>query len=159
MIVAIPITGDKISPTLDFSVTFLLVTIDGGKIIERTETQLTETILPLKVARLVGMRVDTVICNAVSNPFSSMLMHAGVELYSWIDGEVEEALRLFIGGKLSAARSMLPAARGFGVGQGRGGEGRGRGGGGGRGKGGGRGRGGQGGGRGRGGNNSGFFLT
>ena len=111
MKIAIPLFGTRISPRFDHTKKFLLVSAENGKIIDRQEL-LTEGWTSLtRIKRLRELGVDTLICSGIDCFSARQLDFYGVRIYSWVTGEVEDALRCFLEGKLESGTMMGPGGR------------------------------------------------
>jgi predicted Fe-Mo cluster-binding NifX family protein len=107
---AIPIFNDRISPVFDSASRLVLVDIEDGREIHRTERALEEDELGCRARRVAELGVDLLICGAISRPLEAMLLSAGVEVIPQICGPVEEVLTAFRMGKLSEETYVMPGA-------------------------------------------------
>ncbi len=131
MRVGIPIWNGRVSPVLDTAERVVVVDTETGADEVREEVALEPRRLPLRAARIAELRLDLLVCGAVSRPLAEMLAAAGVRLEPWISGEVEDVLGALTTGQLDRPRYRMPgccAGRGQGRGRGRGRSHRGRGG-------------------------------
>jgi predicted Fe-Mo cluster-binding NifX family protein len=102
MKIAIPLFGTRIAPRFDCTDKFLLVAVENGNIIARQELLAEGWPFLARIKKLRELDVDTLICNGI-DCFSSRKLHFnGIRIYSWVTGEVEEALRCFLDGRLEA---------------------------------------------------------
>lgn len=131
MRVGIPIWNGRVSPVLDTAERVVVVDTETGADEVREEVALEPRRLPLRAARIAELRLDLLVCGAVSRPLAEMLAAAGVRLEPWISGEVEDVLGALTTGQLDRPRYRMPGCcggRGQGRGRGRGRSHRGRGG-------------------------------
>jgi predicted Fe-Mo cluster-binding NifX family protein len=145
MKIAIPLFGTRVSPRIEFAPEFLLVEPDAGEGHVRERIPVAHWSPAERAARLAGLGVGVVICGGISRFLAEQLASQGIQVYSWVSGEVDHALQCFLTGQLESGVMAGPGGA-CGRWQIRCGGRRGRGAGGGRG----RGRGGSGGGPGRG---------
>ncbi len=124
MRVGIPIWNGRVSPVLDTAERVVVVDTEAQTGELREEVALEPLRLPLRAARIAELRLDLLVCGAVSRPLAEMLAAAGVRLEPWISGEVEDVLGALTAGQLDRPRYRMPGCCG-GRGQGRG-RGRGR---------------------------------
>ena len=123
--IAIPTWNGRISPVFDTALRLLLVDVRQRGEHSRFEIDISEPFLPSKTMRLTELRVETLICGAISGQFAQMITSAGIELIPWISGQVEDVLRAFLGGDLFDMQFVMPGRpdywdRGPGGGYGRG---------------------------------------
>nr|HID58349.1 hypothetical protein [Desulfobacterales bacterium] len=109
MRVCLPIWGSQLSTVFDFASRFLLVDINGRKILAKEYIHIDRDLPPvLRVARLNQHKVDLVICGAISNPLGAMVFHSGIDVIPWVAGRVDEIIDAYIQNKLIAPRYALP---------------------------------------------------
>jgi predicted Fe-Mo cluster-binding NifX family protein len=122
---AITVWNGRIAPVFDVAGTLRLV-----ELAENTVTQDQLVSLPFdrgifsRVVALTGLKTDVLVCGAVSRPVHRMLADSGIEVHSFVSGEVEEVLKAFLEGSFDEAVFFMP---GCGGGRGRQGCGRGAG--------------------------------
>ena len=106
--IAIPVSQERISPVLDAAVRLLLITRRRGKEVARRESVLSP--LPLEgLARSVAeLRVDVLLCAALSEPLLRALERHGVRVKPHLCGEVESVLRAFDCGQLRRDEFRMP---------------------------------------------------
>jgi predicted Fe-Mo cluster-binding NifX family protein len=134
MRVAIPEWEGRVSPVFDTASRVLLLQIEDGREAERREAQFLGMPPPLRVQRLVDLKVEVLICGAISRPLSAMCISAGISIIPWVSGPTVDVVKAFLAGALPNPDYTMPgccgrrirARRGGGAGRGRG-RGRGRG--------------------------------
>ncbi len=119
MRVGIPIWNGRVSPVLDTAERDVVVDTEAATEGVRKEVTLAPQRLPLRTTRIADLRLDLLVCGAVSRPLADMLAAAGVRLEPWISGDVEDVLEALMAGKLDRPRYRMPGCCG-GRGQGRG---------------------------------------
>ena len=108
MRIAIPIWQEKVSPLLDTSSRLLIVVTRGEGELSRFETYLDEVDISRRCQRIQGLKIDVLICGALSRPFVMMLKAAGIDIISGITGRVEDVLQAFFHKKLSHSNYVMP---------------------------------------------------
>jgi predicted Fe-Mo cluster-binding NifX family protein len=112
MKIAIPIFENRISPRLDCAKKILLVKVaekDKKVILSReTETQTGGT--SGNIEFYLSNEITVIICGGISIEMQDMLVKHGIRVISWVTGEAQKALDLFIKGKL-ASGTMLCSGR------------------------------------------------
>ena len=111
MRIAIPIWDDKVSPVLDAASRLLIVDVENKKERSRFETILNEQDFTRRCLRIRGMEVETLICGAVSSPFSKMLTASGIDVIPDISGHVEDVLKAYLKGNLFHSKFLMPGCR------------------------------------------------
>jgi predicted Fe-Mo cluster-binding NifX family protein len=108
MKIAIPVWNGFVSSVFDFAHKLLLVDIDNGNEINRSEVTLIPESIPKKAGRLKSLGVDVLICGAISRPLMYMLTGSGIEVLSYVTGRVDELLQAYITGQLGQPQFILP---------------------------------------------------
>jgi predicted Fe-Mo cluster-binding NifX family protein len=111
MKIAIPIWEGKISPVLDTASRLIIFNVENQEVTLNDEAYLKGIDLTRKCARIKEMRVDLLICGAVSHHFGMMLTDIGVRVIPWIVGSAEEVLAAYIKGNLFSPRYIMPGCR------------------------------------------------
>ena len=92
MKIALPIWNGRISPVFDTARELLVIEAQDGMEIARSRHALDGSLLPQRAARLAELRVDVLLCGAISRPMAGMLAAAGIKVVPFVAGEVEFAL-------------------------------------------------------------------
>lgn len=108
MNVAIPTWSGRVSPVLDTAGRLLVIRTDAGQEINRQETALTADDLPARVEQIAGLRLDILICGAVSQVLEDMLVRRGIRVIPHVCGDVEEVLRCYLSGEAPQERFGMP---------------------------------------------------
>ena len=110
MKVAIPLFGKRISPRLDCAQKVLLADISEK---ERRIISSGETVFDAenKTAFFLTNHIDVVICGGISIEMQDLFLKQKMEIISWVTGEAEKALELFIQGKLFTGAMLYPGMR------------------------------------------------
>ena len=108
MLIAIPVLQERISPVLDTAARLLLITRRRGKEVARREFVLGP--LPLEgLARSVAeLRVDVLLCAALSEPLLRALERRGVRVKPHLCGETEAVLQAFCCDRLNRPEFRMP---------------------------------------------------
>jgi len=100
MKVAIAQFGRRVSPRFDHAQVFLVVKLDNGEVQDRVEVWTRGLSGRGRVAMLVDLRVNSLICGGVDDGSAEQLCAHGVAVYSSITGGVEDVLSCFLRGDL-----------------------------------------------------------
>jgi len=111
MKIAIPTFATRVSPRFDCAQFVLVVTINEGRAPERQELAASDWALHERINRLLELGVDTVICGGIDRWSAASLQSAGVTVYGWVTGEVEDALSALLQGDLDAEAAMGGSGR------------------------------------------------
>ncbi len=108
MRIAIPLFGTRVAPRLDFAPAFLMVEVEGGEEVNKNVIPAAQWPPEERVRRLAEAKVDTLICGAIARETSAQCRAQGIQVYSWVTGEAEDALCVFLQGLLESG-SMVGA--------------------------------------------------
>ena len=111
MKIAIPTFATRVSPRFDCAQSVLVVTVDDGNASERRELSAGDWAPHERVNRLLELGVDTVICGGIDCWSVASLQSAGVTVYGWITGEIEDALSALLQGNLDSDAAMEDGGR------------------------------------------------
>jgi hypothetical protein len=100
-----------VSPVLDVAARLLLIRVERGVALSRSDHCLQSPRWDLLPGKLAELGVDTLICGAVSQPLACALNNQGVQVTSNVCGEVEEVLQAFLNGQLDQRRFRMPGCR------------------------------------------------
>jgi len=114
MKVAIPVWNLRISPLFDTARHLLIVEIEDGQELSRSEEELEDYLPPRRASRLVGLGVKILICGAISRQLAAMLIGSGITIVPWMSGLVDDVLQAYLRGKLPDPRFLMPGCRGRG---------------------------------------------
>lgn len=106
--IAVTVWGERISPLLDVAQRALLLTIREGRTIERIEFTLPGGGGETKLAAIRDLRVDTLLCGAVSRGLAQHAAALGLRLVPFLAGEVAEVVAAYLGGQLPREELTMP---------------------------------------------------
>jgi len=112
MRIAIPIVDGRISPVFDVAERLLLVDFEDGSEVRRSEEVLEDHAIKTRAKRVAQLRVNVLVCGAISWPLQAMLLSAGVEVIPQTCGQVEDVLRAFVAGRLTGDAFVMPGCCG-----------------------------------------------
>jgi predicted Fe-Mo cluster-binding NifX family protein len=119
MKIAVPVWNDSVSNVFDFAGRLLLVELDNGKELSRSEVPLRVQSLPERAGGLKQLGVNVLLCGAISRALANMVTASGIEVLPYVTGRVEEVLQAYLTGQLINPRFTMPgcwpgARKGFG---------------------------------------------
>ncbi|MGD8394986.1 MAG: NifB/NifX family molybdenum-iron cluster-binding protein, partial [Candidatus Eiseniibacteriota bacterium] len=108
---ALTVWDERISPVFDVSRTALILTIENGAVTARSVENIETPTPALKLDRLLELRVETLICGAISEPLDHELEASGVTVIGFVSGEIEEVIESFLAGTLPTSSLSMPGCR------------------------------------------------
>ena len=111
---ALPIQKDRVSPVFDTCTKVLVVTAEGGKETGRDEISFENTNRFERASRLKELKVEVLLCGAVSRMVWAQLENMGIVVFPWIAGPIDEVVKAFLEDKLPTPELTLPGCWGFG---------------------------------------------
>lgn len=111
MKIAIPIWNDKVSPVFDTASRLLIINKKKLSEIERVEIYLGEQDISKRCRLIHSLKVNVLICGAISRPFSMMLISTGVKIISGISGLAEDVWKAYLHGSLSNSKYLMPGCK------------------------------------------------
>ncbi|MCU0787856.1 MAG: hypothetical protein MUC91_06645 [Verrucomicrobia bacterium] len=112
--VAIPICQERISPVLDTAARLLLVIRRRGREVTRREVVLVPSSTEAAARSMAELKVDVLLCAAVSEPLLRALEERGVCVRAHLCGEVEAVLRAYCARRLAREEFRMPGCWGRG---------------------------------------------
>jgi len=100
MRVAIPLFGVWISPRFGFSPEMWILTIENREVVSHKTISMAGLALSQWFNQLSSLGVDTLICGGIDGFCHRQLEDLGISIISEIAGEANDALNLFLNGKL-----------------------------------------------------------
>ena len=111
MKIAIPAFGTRVSPRFDCAQAVLIVSVDGGESTKREELVASGWAPHERVNKLLELGVDRVICGGIDSWSVESLQSAGVTIYGWVAGEIEDVLAALLRGDLDSERTIEASGR------------------------------------------------
>lgn len=108
---AFAIWNGRISPVFDSSRQILVLDIENGKITARTEETLDDDPVG-KAGSLVRMKVEALICGAISRPLAGIVTSYDIRIIPFIAGDTEEVIVAYLAGNLPNPQMVMPGCCG-----------------------------------------------
>ncbi len=108
MKIAITSSGNKIATTFDFVDEIVLFDCNNKKIINEKRIVFMKQYIPWRAKILKELKVDIIICGAISNWSKIMLHHHGIKIISGITGDMEIVIKEFLNGNTHLDRYRMP---------------------------------------------------
>lgn len=119
MKIALPVWNNNISNVFDFAGKLLLVEIENGRQVGKSEVELRFQSLPERASELKQLDVDILLCGAISRVLAGMVAAYGIEVLPYVTGNVDDVLQAYLTDQLVNPRFTMPgcwpgARKGFG---------------------------------------------
>jgi predicted Fe-Mo cluster-binding NifX family protein len=100
-----------VSPVFDVADFLMLIDLEGGCEVRRERWMLLDSGPFDRANQIKGFGVDVLICGAVSKALESAMSGMGIDVLSFICGDIETVISAFIKGRLSSDRFLMPGRR------------------------------------------------
>jgi predicted Fe-Mo cluster-binding NifX family protein len=100
MRLAIPVFHTKISPRFDQAQGFVLLETGHSEVLAREELPTRGWSEVAKMRRLLDLGIETLICGGIDRASLQYLSFNGVNVYSWVTGEVDDAVACFLDNRM-----------------------------------------------------------
>ena len=107
MRVAIPRFQEDVAPCFEYSATIAIFDIEGSEVVDQRDFTLQSTNALDRLRLLKDQQVATLICGGIQDKFEDMVTASGIETISWVSGNVEAILDLYLRGNLTAGEARL----------------------------------------------------
>jgi predicted Fe-Mo cluster-binding NifX family protein len=108
MIIALSVWNERIAPVFDVAVQLLLVEVQDKKVINESLERLPSgSILEISI-RLKQLGINTLICGAVSEQVQSFLDLYGINVASFVSGDVQRILQAWLSGNFNETDFAMP---------------------------------------------------
>lgn len=104
---------ERVAPVYDSAGQALLFEFSDSDVIKLDTIQLPRDNLAVKNMILKKSEVNILICGAISKEAEEELLMMGVEVYSYISGEVNNIVYNLFERKLENSKNCMPGCRGF----------------------------------------------
>ncbi|OPY83886.1 MAG: Dinitrogenase iron-molybdenum cofactor [Smithella sp. PtaU1.Bin162] len=111
MKVALSVWKDYMSTVFDAADNLLIVEIDEAKKQKRTLIKFNTPDILGRVLQLMDQKVNILICGAISRQFQSAIKSAGIEIYPFVRGPVDDVISAYQKGLINHAVFALPGCR------------------------------------------------
>ena len=108
MVIAIANWQGCVSPLFDVSDRLCLIETSNGKEIGREDVLLKNRDPFGRAGEIASMHVDVLICGAISHPFETTLISAGIPIVGFICGDLEAVMGAFMENRLTDIRFHMP---------------------------------------------------
>jgi len=106
--VALTVWQDRISPVFDVAQTLLIVELHNREIIKRFSVPMVPRVSSHLAGWLKDLGIDVLICGAISQLPAAIVEAEGIQLLSFVGGNVEDVLRSYMNGIQITSIYALP---------------------------------------------------
>jgi predicted Fe-Mo cluster-binding NifX family protein len=106
--------GHRIAPVFDVARQIHLVEVESGRIVGEGQELLPDGLPVQKVICLAELRVSTLVCGAISNPMHQMITAGGIQVKSFVAGDLSDVIKAWVSGKLERGAFAMPGCCGHG---------------------------------------------
>lgn len=100
--------NNRIAPVFDVARWIELVETESGRIIRKTKVKAAGDIPNLRASGLADLGVNTLVCGAISRPLKATIAAYGIEVISFVAGDLQEVIQAWLDGKLPGAVYAMP---------------------------------------------------
>ncbi len=111
MKIALSIFKDSISTVFDAAEQLLIIDEDEATGKKRTLVKLSNADAAVRTTQLKEKGVDVLICGAISRPLESSISSAGIVVYPFVRGLLEDVIAAYQSGRISSAVFAMPGCR------------------------------------------------
>ncbi len=111
MKVAIPYWLGRVSPVFDVAGSLMLIDLEGGREVRRERRTLFGSDPFDRANQVRCFGVEILICGAVSKTLESAMSGMGIDVVSFICGDIENVIAAFKKGGLDVDRFLMPGRR------------------------------------------------
>lgn len=105
---ALTVWDERISPLFDVSREAVILSAKDGILVERRTERIEAPTAALKVARLLELGVNTLVCGAISEPLQHELTSRGIRVFGFVAGELAEVVQALVAGALPTPALSMP---------------------------------------------------
>ena len=111
MKVAFSYLDRRISPVFDNSCRVLLVEEEKGRILSQERLALAAVTPMQRSIQLAELGIETLICGAISKPLQSTIKSYGIQVVSFVAGDLQEVVQAWQENRLETEEFRMPGCR------------------------------------------------
>ncbi len=108
MIIGITNWEGRVSPVMDTATNLTVLELENGIESARREVRITDKDPFGKVERIIRSGTKVIICGAISRRLEDVLAGNGIQVISWIRGDIEAVVKAYSNGTLMDSIHLLP---------------------------------------------------
>ncbi len=98
----------RIAPVFDIAQRLRVLEIESGRVTSVKEDTLKGELPVQKAQYLVESGIGTLVCGAISTPFSEVIVAYGIIIIPFVAGDLSEVIAAWCDGKLDSRRFNMP---------------------------------------------------
>jgi predicted Fe-Mo cluster-binding NifX family protein len=103
---------DRIAPVFDVATEVCIVEVLDGQVVSQCRVALDKEAMLPKVLALQDLKVETLVCGAISRPLQEMVSSFGVQVFPFVAGTLSEVITAWLGNRLEQDYFSMPGCRG-----------------------------------------------
>ena len=111
LITAFPVWDNRIAPVFDTAKDIVVVETENGRVIAENTYVLPEESAAKKILKLAELRVDVLVCGAISRELCDAIESQGVQVVAFVAGDLQELISAWKNNKLCYANYAMPGCR------------------------------------------------
>lgn len=109
--------NDRIAPVFDAAHRIHLVEADSGRVLGEASEALEDDSPVRRARRLAELRVDLLVCGAISRPLHAMIAAGGIQVIPFVAGDLREVVQAWVKGEIGLGSFTMPGCGGQGGGR------------------------------------------
>lgn len=105
---AFSLWNERIAPVFDVGRQIWIVDAEQGCITAQVGKRFTSRDPQVRAVKLAELHVGQLVCGAISREASDALTHRGIQVVSFISGELNQIIHAWLSGTLNDERLMMP---------------------------------------------------
>jgi predicted Fe-Mo cluster-binding NifX family protein len=102
--------GEMVAPCFEYCATMAVFTTENGRVVDQVDFHLQSREPFDRVRLLRDQKVDTVICGGMQDIYEDVLRTWGFEVISWVSGNVDDLLDMYLRGRLVPGTELTRAS-------------------------------------------------
>ncbi len=98
----------RIAPVFDTARHLYIVDEESGRVVRESRDFLAEDFPAQRVQRLLELKVGALVCGAISRPLFGLLAAAGIPVFPFVAGDLNEVVRAWLDGTLQQENFSMP---------------------------------------------------
>jgi predicted Fe-Mo cluster-binding NifX family protein len=105
---------DRVAPVFDTALQVRVVEVESGQVVRETMEPLAGDMPGEKVLRLAELRIDALVCGAISSPLHTMITAYGIRVVPFVAGDLPEVIQAWLSGNSYLNAFAMPGCCGRG---------------------------------------------
>ncbi len=110
--IAIPRFGESVAPCFEQASTITIFTIHRKRIVSQEDFTFNSREGLDRVRLLRDQEVDVLICGGMQEVFETLLAARGIQVYSWVSGDVDALVQQYLAGTLVPGTARMAQTTG-----------------------------------------------